>query len=108
MDATNYRSMLSKAKELRSHLVRVFYNLTEADDPLEAQLFFWDAAERMEELRSLVDVEVARKLKARIAAGIQMQELRGLAYILSLGDECGCTKACSLVRAEIARAEKRG
>lgn len=97
------QEILNKAKELKSQLEDALCRLSEADEPVEAQLSFWDAADRMEELRGLVDAEVARQLKARMAAGVRIEELRGLAYILSLGDECGFTKACCAVRGEIAR-----
>ena len=97
------REVLDKAQELKSQLEDALCKLCEAHDLVKAQLSFWDATDRMEELRRLVDAEVALQLEAKIAEGIRYDELLGLRYILSLGDECGFTKACCAVRAEIAK-----
>jgi hypothetical protein len=103
MKELNYRSMLNAVKEFKSHFEQALFDLSEADEPLEAKM---DAIDQMEEQRSMIDGAVAQLLKARIYAGIGIEELRELANILSLDRERGFTKTCCVVRAKIARVEK--
>jgi hypothetical protein len=101
-----FREILDKAKELKSELEIALCKLSEANEPVDAQLAFWEATDRMKELRGMVDAEVTRQLKVQMAAGVQNLTLRAFAYLLSQGDERGFTRACCAVRAEIARLSK--